>query len=84
MLVSPVTKGLLARARRGGALLPPSKDHNKVRFNLICGSLLPGHLSLSNNCCSGRLIVRETYVLCLTVLYLQFPDMLAQGKGLFP
>lgn len=34
MMVSPVTKGLLARARRGGALLPPSKDQLEVRFRL--------------------------------------------------
>ncbi|OWM64526.1 uncharacterized protein LOC116207434 [Punica granatum] len=31
MMVSPITKGLLARARRGGALLPPSKDQLKVQ-----------------------------------------------------
>ncbi|EXB38104.1 hypothetical protein L484_021026 [Morus notabilis] len=30
-LMSPVTKGLLARSRKGGALLPPSKNHHKIQ-----------------------------------------------------
>ncbi|XP_030465340.1 uncharacterized protein LOC115684648 [Syzygium oleosum] len=30
LMVSPVTKGLLARSRKGGAVLPPSKDQLKV------------------------------------------------------
>ncbi|GMN42104.1 hypothetical protein TIFTF001_011324 [Ficus carica] len=29
-MMSPVTKGLLARSRKGGALLPPSKNHHKI------------------------------------------------------
>ncbi|KAL3723365.1 hypothetical protein ACJRO7_035538 [Eucalyptus globulus] len=30
LMVSPVTKGLLARSRKGGVVLPPSKDQLKV------------------------------------------------------
>ncbi|KAF3444860.1 hypothetical protein FNV43_RR14553 [Rhamnella rubrinervis] len=32
LMVSPVTKGLQARSRKGGALLPPSKNQLKVYF----------------------------------------------------
>ncbi|KAI4352465.1 hypothetical protein L6164_006715 [Bauhinia variegata] len=30
MMVSPVTKGLLARGRKGGALLPPGRNQPKI------------------------------------------------------
>ncbi|XP_061366515.1 uncharacterized protein LOC133309731 [Gastrolobium bilobum] len=30
LLISPVTKGLLARSKKGGALLPPGKNQPKI------------------------------------------------------
>ena len=37
LMVSPVTKGLLARSKKGGALLPPGKSQTKVTSNsLFC------------------------------------------------
>ncbi|KAK4799926.1 hypothetical protein SAY86_025291 [Trapa natans] len=41
MMVSPVTKGLLARTRRGGALLPPSKDQLKFQDIVQENELFP-------------------------------------------
>ncbi|XP_030547960.1 uncharacterized protein LOC115753474 isoform X2 [Rhodamnia argentea] len=35
LMVSPVTKGLLARSRKGGIVLPPSKDQLKVPGSLV-------------------------------------------------
>ncbi|KAK9271633.1 hypothetical protein L1049_001996 [Liquidambar formosana] len=31
LMMSPVSKGLLARSRRGGALLPPTRNQTKIQ-----------------------------------------------------
>ncbi|KAI4346671.1 hypothetical protein L6164_007548 [Bauhinia variegata] len=40
LMVSPVTKGILARGRKGGALLPPGRNQPKVPIT-ACSIALP-------------------------------------------